>query len=342
MLLDAAILGVQLLCAIATVHLVRRRCSLLQHAPQSAESAVRGFSDLGLPLIVALPVAAAMLRSEAPLGHIELATVSAPVGVGALGVGACFLFIPTRIGGVRAIGGAHVAVVCATGAVLLLLAMLDRLILGVGQTVFAAAVILVWRNVPEDRERRPSLSGQRAKAHLFTCHAETEASAPTGFDDRGTGFLLLLTTLAHTAALGWQFGPVRPIALSLAILTACILILIAQASFRAFGPPVALRTAMWTASFGVLFSIGFLSLSRVTGAMIAMGESDTSEGLVTIAHSVASGFAPLGSEAVILAGLPLLTVAARIADPRWQRIFSAALMACAVALLAWRLLPIGT
>lgn len=199
-----------------------------------------------------------------------------------------------------------------TGVLLLMLGAAHNLTLWIGQCAFAIGALLMWMNSPELRaEARSGMSTEQARAGVGMTVAMLGAI--------GQGAAALLAPR--------EFAPISG-ALMIAGAAA-----VSAAAARSAGPGAAARIGGWAATYGVLLSLGLLSVMRlVPHAIETIRDNRT-----TMIKNVASGFGAYGFEAMVM----ILLTAMVAAIMRWPRLnrrrLGAALIIAGAVLAAWRL-----
>ncbi len=210
------------------------------------------------------------------------------------------------------------------GIMLLMLAAADVLTVIVGQCVFAVAAILLWMNTPSEQELATIV---RADDDL-----QAQRAASIGM------LLIVVIAIGHGIAVvgGGQEHAFTSAGIALGT---ALLIMIATSIY---GPATGgLRLAGWTASLGVLFAIGVLSMLHMLPHAIAIASNGKEEATAIgrlPSIEVARGFAAVAPEAAGLIAVGLLGLVGDRLSIAGRRAAGAILALVSVCLLLWRLL----
>ena len=249
--------------------------------------------DLWLPLILIAPLSTSALRAGDNVRAIAPLALSIPAGVAMVAAGVSCLTGRMVNSAPRGRTISALALACFAGLVLMLLAVTDRLLVGVGQAIFAAAVVLMWVNAPNPEPGADAVSNALPRNENAVWVA-----------------IMFLTLGAAGQSVTMLF--VQPPGLGMAggVLAMQIVAVIALLG-RSASSEASLRVGQWIAVYGILFSIGAVSLAKVLRATIPFVRGDTSEPLIQLQYGVARGFAWYGIEGAGLIMVPILLVAAR-------------------------------
>jgi hypothetical protein len=260
-------------------------------------------------------------RVEASVGAVGWPMIGGPVMLGVVAMAAALLV--TR-GGERLDPGWR-AVACWTGVglVLFLLGAAHELTVWVGQACFALAAVMLWVNTPTAESSR--------------------SGAPVAPAVRRAGWAMF-ASLVVAAVQGFVLSRLQaepnPIGVVIALAYASIGL---AASAAIAGPAWAIRIGGWSASVGVLLSIGLLSLLHLLPQSLLMFVdpwrlSGGSAG--PVGAEVAYGFGHYAPEAVVLLVLPLLIPVLGRLSATSKRIGGGVLLVIAAAVIAGRVVQL--
>lgn len=233
--------------------------------------------DAWIPLLFVLPLVLQAPATGAATGDVGWIGVGGPVTIGAIVLGTA-LWVGDRGGGEPA--RLDSTIVWGTvGAIVLLVLASHAILIVEGQVLFAMGAVLLWWRTTRTERRSPPIGADVARA-----------------EDRRARAMLVATALAaaggvagaRAAVLGAQ-GPAAALALAPAALAAIPVA-------RSLGRGWAVRAGGWSATLGVLFGIGGLSLARLLPRLT--GQDPAGLGL-------GRGFGHYALEGVLLLLLPM-------------------------------------
>jgi len=279
----------------------------------------RGAVDLWMPIVLIAPMVAAGGRVRGDVEAVAPLTVSLPVATAMLALGLSLLGVGRRTGHGPAgidVPPATLAITSVTGVVFLLLSATGRMSIGVGQTAFAIAAVLLWLNAPD----------------------QTRTEGSDGNDERSgqpeSVLALFGLAIVKIVAVAMIDTPWLPIAGGLLAVEAAMVIAIAVALG---GAGVAARVGSWCGAYGVLLAMGVVSLVALMRSSLGLLASGRTDETLRLASNVAEGFGRFALEGVILAILPLVLLASRATLDRVARVGGAGLAIGGAILAAARL-----
>lgn len=297
------------LAAAMMVRLVTRSIAPALASPALSQGASRALlTDLWLPVALIAPLLGPATR---PVENVPLwsgRAASPAVGLALLACAAVALGTSRRLS-LRGIT-LPLLMLALSGAVVLLLAAANRLSIGVGQTLFACAVVLMWVNTPR-------VPPKGAEPHL-----------------PGALIVILLLAAAQTAILVFMSteAALRAGVAVVVIQGAMIVGILARHS-----PAAALSIGGWTGVYGAMLCVGMVSVARLVRSTFLAGPDGDDRILQAASFGVASGFAHLAIEgALLVLGAASMAGAARLHGAGRITVGVAALLAGA-GLIAWRL-----
>ena len=301
------LLDIPLLVFIALATLLAIRTVAGTVAPALSTSPHAGLvTNVWLPLAFVTPLVAVATRTGNSVRGVGWIPLGAPIAVGAIVV-AIVLLVARRPLDLRAWPA-----LCWTGAGILLLALgaAHELTLCTGQAILAIAAVLRWINTPEPLHP--------PRSH----HADAPLARAT--------LIMLAVAAAQTA------GTVLVSPYALPVAATLILGGVATggaALARRAGPDAAALVGGWSASLGLLFGVGFLSVSKMVPRALSLWFGPTLNG---IDEGIAYGFGAYAAEAVLLALLPATLVLPGRAPRSVSVVLGAVLITIATGLAAWR------
>lgn len=310
-------LAVQALLAVATFEVMRTR--VLVAVASIDDPAL--ILDVWGPLALIAPMLFFLKRVETSAAGAGWVAFGAPVAIGLAALAGTFLIGSRRESADRgqAISLQTLVTWSSAGIVLLMLGAAHDLTLWIGQCAFAGAAVLLWINTP---------SQAPAEAELTPAHVRA-----------GNGVSIALVLAIGQGAVSLAV-PDRLAPIGGAIMVAsAILIVLAAAAIA--GPMTALRLGGWSATLGVLFALGALTLFRLLPhAWMAMRDALAHGEGVPMMGRIASGFGRYALEALLLMLLPAAVYARShlAANIRWR--VGAAMLVAVAFLAAWRLAAI--
>jgi hypothetical protein len=209
---------------------------------------------------------------------IAVAVAAALIGVGAAALAPR---AKTATDGIARPFRAALIGAAATGLLLLLLAAANRLSIVVGQVIFAIWAILLWFNAP---------------AHDRATSRDRDARYAAG----AAIALLAITTIVQAIVVACMSVEAMPTAAALCAIQAAVALAIIAA--RA-GSVEAVRVACWVAVYGILLSIGLVSLSTLLRASWPLRDREAN---IAIIYGPAHGYGRFAIEAVVLFAVPLV------------------------------------
>jgi len=195
--------------------------------------------------------------------------------------------------------------------VLLLLGAAHEVSLWVGQCAFAIAAILLWINTPDDDG--------------------SNRAAPRPPHRAGGAMMVALLAAIGQAVLLQRVGDENRRIAAAVSMAATISVL--AAAVRLAGSTIAARLAGWLAVFGLLFSLGSLSLVHLVPRMIEYSQT----GSTTIFQRVGYGFGAFAWEATLMIGATALICGQQRIPMIAQRVIGTILLIAGAFLMAWRL-----
>jgi hypothetical protein len=206
---------------------------------------------------------------------------------------------------------ACIAGACASALLLLLGAAHDQT-LWMGQCAFAVGAVLLWINTPtEALKSRASEGPGDARAGLGLT-----AAAACGVVQG----IVMLNTIGNARLAG-------------AAIAVVYTVIALGAAVRVIGPAEGARMSLWCAAFGVFFSLGLISLSRMMPEALRALRTGESEPV----RRVACGFGALALEATaLMLACAILAVATRLGG-RGATAIGLLMAMAATTLLVWRI-----
>jgi hypothetical protein len=207
---------------------------------------------------------------------------------------------------------------CATGAVLLLLGAVHELTIFAGQCAFAIAAVLLWLNTPGEKDDG----------------GPTNATATTPGQERLAAGTLAAVILAAGIGACCVMVADSPLHASLSqavsiVFAACAL----AAGVRCLTMDEMLRVGGWTATYGILFGLGIMSLTRLSPIVTATIVNHDLPPLPPVARGMGT-YAP---EATAMLALGVLSFTSRMVMSDVRRLAGWIVLILVAALLAWRL-----
>ncbi len=310
-MVDWLLLAIHAVAAALLVRTVIRSVAPALASPAMSHGSARGLmTDLWLPIALIGPLIALAARPVTDVPQWSGRTVAPAVGFALLAVGAVALGVSRRL----SLRGAlfPLLMLALVGAVTLLLASANRLSIGVGQTLFASAVVLLWVNTP------------RVPPHGSEPHVPG-------------GLLVILILSAAQAALTALMRTDEPLRLATGVVVlqgAMTLGILARHS-----PLATLSIGAWAAVYGAMLCVGMVSVARLVRATwFSAGGSDGDDRILQAASfGVATGFAHLAIEGslLILAALGVAGATHLRGAPRI--VLGLAALVTGGALIGWRL-----
>ena len=303
------------LAVIALRVMARRVLPALRASPQAGDAAL--LIDVWLPLTMALPMI--ILAGWVGLNghHGWTAAIGGPPLLGLIAL-ALACMVGTVSGLQRTVSAAAVLIWCAAGAVLLLLGAAHQLTIFAGQCAFAIAAVLLWQNTPmEDASSTNGGTDSREPQHDHLAAAML-------------GNVLLAAGIGACCVMLAEDPLHAALSQSIAIVfAACAL----AAAARRLSFDDMLRVGGWTATYGLLFALGIMSLTKLSPIVAAsLRDSD-----LPPLPPVARGMGMYAPEAMALLALGGLAFGARAIPSRSRRILGMMLLTLLAAWLAWRL-----
>jgi hypothetical protein len=256
-------------------------------------------------------------RVEASVGAAGWPMLGGPVMLGVIAVAAALL---VGEGGKKLEPGWR-AIACwaGVGLVLFLLGAAHELTVWVGQACFALAAVMLWINTPSAEPSRATSSVRPAV--------------------RRAGWAMF-ATLVFAAAQGFVLSRLVADATAIGVVIALAYAGVGLATSAALaGRAWAIRVGGWSASVGVLLSIGLLSLLHLlpqTRLMLVDPLRPPAGASGPASPQVAYGFGHFAPEAVVLVVLPLVIPVLGRLSATSRRIVGGVLLVVAAAVMASR------
>ncbi len=319
-------LAAQAILAAASLHLVWWH--VLPGLARTADA--RLIVDVWMPVAMAVPLVFVAMTIESDVKGIGWTPLAGPIAVAIASAGFALLAARgefdalgddvLRDGSADAPIWPHRArVACASllaGVVLLMLGAAHTMTIWIGQAAFAVAALLLWVNTPDEP-------------------AGSRAVSPTEMKLRAASMAAVFLALGAGAAVFWVDRAHLPLASCVVLAHA---IAVAGMSGFAVAPGMASRLGLWTASIGVLATLGVLSLRTLLPRAV---EALTADYIEPRPPDIAYGFGAYAFEATALIVLvPAVFAVARL-NRAVQRVLGAVLLIATGAIIAWRLLAVS-
>lgn len=269
-------------------------------------------TDIWGPITLALPMLIMIGRLDGDVRGIGWVPIGGPMWCALIALGLALFAGGPRDEASQASPNPRTLMIWVSMALIyLLLSGAHILTVWTGQAMFAMGAVMMWLNTPDTSENPHS-----------TDKVESHAGS-------GMTFALLCAIgqgiAAYIAGIEWA-------GISGALMLAHVTIVLAGAA-RIAGMQATVRLGGWTATYGLLFSLGLASLLFMLPTILGVFSSGDS----TISVHVARGFGLFSFEAVGLLILgPAALLFTHLADGR-RRLLGGAVLLAAACLAAWRL-----